>query len=351
MRLVFVTQKVDPESPVLGATVAKLHALAARVDEVVVLADESVAGALPSNCRVHLFASGTKAGRGAHFTAALLGEFRRRPKPAAVIAHMCPIYAVLAAPIARTAGTPVILWFAHWKRTRTLDLAIRLSTVVASVDVRAVPVHDRKVVGIGHGIDVTEFACRDRTLHPGSLEALALGRYSSAKGLETIVRAVGLARASGVDVRLRCHGTAGNQQEREDRAALGKLVGELGLGDIVVLGDPVPRPDVPELLGSADVLVNNMRPGAPDKVVFEACACCLPVLVSNPLFDSLLDDLVPPLRFDRESAAQLAERLMVMAALPVDERRTLGRTLRKRVIEQHSVESWADRIVALAGAS
>lgn len=351
MRLVFVTQRVDPDSPVLGATVAKLRALAARVDEVVVLADDAVAGALPANCRVHLFAAGTKAERGARFTAALVGELRRRPRPAAVIAHMCPIYAVLAAPLARTAGTPVILWFAHWKRTRTLDLAVRLSTVVASVDVRAVPVHDRKVVGIGHGIDVTEFACRDRPAHPASLEALALGRYSSAKGLETVVRGVGLARAAGTDVRLRCHGTAGNEQERADRAALARLVGELGLGDAVVLGGPVPRPGVPELLGSADLLVNNMRPGAPDKAVFEACACCLPVLVSNPLFDTLVDDLTPSLRFDRENATQLAERFALIAALPAGERRELGRTLRERVVRHHSVESWADRMVALAGAS
>ena len=179
---------------------------------------------------------------------------------------MCPIYAVLAAPLARPLGTPVILWFAHWKRTRTLDLAVRLSTVVASVDVRAVPLSDRKVVGIGHGIDVAEFACRERAAAGAPLEALALGRYSSAKGLETVVRAVRLAQTSGVDVRLRCHGTTGNAQEREDRATLERLVAELGVASSVVLGGPVPRPDVPALLASADVLVNNMRPGAPDKV-------------------------------------------------------------------------------------
>ena len=42
MKLVVVTQQVDPSSPVLGATVAKLQALAARVYELVVLADSAV---------------------------------------------------------------------------------------------------------------------------------------------------------------------------------------------------------------------------------------------------------------------------------------------------------------------
>jgi hypothetical protein len=41
-RLVFATQVVDPDDLVLGATVAKLRALAARLDEVVVLADRAV---------------------------------------------------------------------------------------------------------------------------------------------------------------------------------------------------------------------------------------------------------------------------------------------------------------------
>ncbi len=57
-----MTQEVDPASPVLGATVAKIAALAGRVDEVVVLADRAVEGVLPGNCRIHLFGAATRAG-------------------------------------------------------------------------------------------------------------------------------------------------------------------------------------------------------------------------------------------------------------------------------------------------
>ena len=39
-----------------------------------------------------------------------------------------------------------------------------------------------------------------------------------------------------------------------------------------------------------------MRAGAPDKVVYEAAAACLPVLASNPIFDELL---APEQRFTR----------------------------------------------------
>ena len=97
MRLLVVTQQVDPSSPVLGATVAKLRALAARVDELVVLADSAMEGVLPGNCHVRLFRASRRAGRGLRFETALARELGGRPRPAAVLAHMCPIYAVLAA--------------------------------------------------------------------------------------------------------------------------------------------------------------------------------------------------------------------------------------------------------------
>ena len=50
MRLVFVTQSVDSDDPILGATVAKLRALAQRCDELVVITDRIGAHDLPANC-------------------------------------------------------------------------------------------------------------------------------------------------------------------------------------------------------------------------------------------------------------------------------------------------------------
>ena len=346
MRLVFVTQRLDPDDPVLGATSAKITALAARVDEVVVLADSAVAESLPVNCTAHSFASGSRIGRGVRFEKALARELARRPRPAAVIAHMCPIYAVLAAPLARPAGTRVLLWYAHWNRTRMLEAAVRASNVVISVDRRSVPVPSQKVVGIGHGIDVSDFTCTEAP-PDGTVLLTALGRYSAAKGVETMIRAVGRARAAGVDVRLRAHGTTSHPSERENLTRLHALVDELELATSIELGGPVPRREVPALLATSTALVNNMRPGAPDKVVYEAAAACRPALVSNPSFGELLDDLGPPLRFDVDDVEGLAARIASLAALDVGERNRIGRVLRERVLDRHSVASWADAVVRL----
>ena len=139
MRLVVVTQQVDPAHPALAATVPKLRALCDRADEVVVLSLGAVPAGLPENCRVKTFGARTRLGRGLRFAAALLPELLRRPRPGGVLAHMCPVYAVLAAPVARPLGVPVVLWYTHWRSTVTLRLAVRMSSRVISVDRRSVP--------------------------------------------------------------------------------------------------------------------------------------------------------------------------------------------------------------------
>jgi glycosyltransferase involved in cell wall biosynthesis len=324
--LVFVTQEVDLEHPFLAATVPKLRALARRFDEVVVLAASAVPGTLPDNCRVVLYGAPSRLERGRLYGTALNRELAGRP--AAVLVHMVPLLAVLAAPLARPRGVPILLWFTHWKRSRTLVLAERVSKAVLTVDRRSFPLASRKVVPIGHGIDLQRFACAQR--EPADrLRVIALGRTSPAKGYETIVRAAGIA-----DVDLELRGPSSTEEERAERARL------IALGARVE--DPIGYAEVPGLLFGKDVLVNNMREGALDKVVYEAAATCMPVLASNSGFHDLL---TPELRFARHDHDELAEKLIRLKDADRDE---IGRDLRAVVEERHSVEHWADRVVEAA---
>lgn len=340
-RLVFITQQVDPAHHALAATVPMLRALATHVDELVVLADGAAGGALPPNARVRLFRDRRKLGRGVRFEVALARELR--PRPVGVVAHMCPIYAVLGAPLLRPLGIPLVLWFTHWRASPTLRAAAAVSSAVASVDRRSFPLDSTKVHAIGHGIDLAEFPCHERPAAE-SLRLIALGRYSPAKGLETVLRAVRRSLDAGLDVRLTAHGPTLSELEREHRGALVALRDELRLGDHAELAGPVDRSQVPALLAANDLLVNNMRSGAPDKVVYEAAASCVPVLASNPVFDTLLPD---ELRFSRDDPADLAARLAAFAARPAAERAELGRALHATVAREHSVESWAKGIMEL----
>jgi glycosyltransferase involved in cell wall biosynthesis len=328
-RLVFMTQSVDPAHPALAATIPKIRALAARADEVVVLAQSGGGDGLPANVELRSFGASSRPGRVWRFER----EVSRALPADAVVAHMIPAYVVLAAPLVRPRRTPLLLWYTHWRASRMLRAAERLATAVVSVDRRSFPLDSAKVHAIGHGIDVNEFTCADRRGRTG-VHALVLGRYSPAKGIETILRAA--EEVDGVEVAL--HGGALNELEQRHREELQRLGHELG--------DAVPRAQVPELLARADVLVNNMQAGAPDKVVYEAAAACLPVLASNPVFDELFEGY--PLSFDRDSPESLAERLRWFGGLGDAERAEIGRTLRERVARHHSVDTWADGIIQAA---
>lgn len=301
----------------------KIAALARHADEIVVLADTALPDALPPNAHAHSFAASSKVARGLRFERALAQEIRGAD---GVVAHMCPIYAVLAAPIARPLGKPVVLWFTHPQASRTLRAAEKVVTAVASVDRASFPFTSRKLHAIGHGIDVSEFEC---TGSHGGLRLLALGRYGDVKGLDEVLRGVRIAVDRGLDVRLDVRGPG-------DPGSLPALVDELGLGDRVELGAGVPRSEVPALFARADALVNNTRSGSADKVVFEAAAACLPVLASSAALAGFLAGL--GLHFN--GAGELAERLGSLDG-------RVGPELRHRVERDHSVDSWAKGILSL----
>src|SRR5436309_16094607 len=169
-RLVFLTQSVDPNHPALAATIPKIRALAARVDEVVVLAQAGRGEGLPRNVEVRSFGSRLRPGRVWRFER----ELARALPTDAVVAHMIPVYVLLAAPLVRPRRIPLLLWYTHWKASAQLRAAERLATAIVSVDRRSFPLDSAKVRPIGHGIDVSEFACTDRSEHD-RVRALVLG--------------------------------------------------------------------------------------------------------------------------------------------------------------------------------
>jgi glycosyltransferase involved in cell wall biosynthesis len=343
MKLVVITQRVDAQDPALGATVAKLHALAERVDELVVLALRVRQTDLPSNVRVRAFDAPAQPLRGARLLAELVPELRSRP--VAVLAHMAPIYAVFAAAATRPLRVPLLLWFTHWRASRTLRLAERASTTVLSVHARSFPLPSKKLVATGHGIEVPEHLPPPRA-DDGVLRALALGRTSPSKGLDALVAAAALLPDIAVSFELR--GPSLTDEERAHRAALAARITAAELTARVRLEGPVEQRDVASVYAGSDLLVNNMRAGALDKVVFEAAAAGLPVLVASDGFAQLVDGLGVPLRFAQDDAAEIAARVRGLYELGREGRAVLGAELRARVRRNHSVEHWADAVVAAA---
>jgi glycosyltransferase involved in cell wall biosynthesis len=343
-KLIFITQVVDPSDSNLGATRAKIAALARRVDEVVVLCDRGIDGVLPENCRLRVFGAPTRPRRAARYVGALVSELRERP--IGVVGHMVPLYTIVAAPFVRPLRVPLVLWYTHWKGHVVLRIATLLCTDVTSLDVRSFPLGSRKVHGIGHGIDVNEFPCQPVVPSAGrSFRVMSLGRYSRPKKLDEMIEGVRIARERGVDARIDLFGTAGSEAESAYKRELEGLVARPEYRAFASVGGPIPRTELPPVYAQADVVASDFI--STDKIVLEACSSCRPVIASHPAFDTLFAGIEPPLAFERGRPETFADRIEALAALGDEQRRAIGETLRERVRSGHSVETWADAILRL----
>lgn len=347
--IIFVTQLIDEDDPVLGFTPGLVRALARRTD-VAVIAGE--VRSVPSDLGAEVVSLGRERGwgrwrRGLQFEASLAAMCRRL-RPATLYAHMCPDYVTIAAPVTRLTGTPSILWFTHSADTPTLRRAERIADQVVTALPGSFPYASAKVRAIGHSIDTRRFSKPDHAATTGTLELVAVGRCSTVKNYPVIVRGVARARERGLDVRLRVLGPATTLNEVRLRDELQGLIEELDMGSVATLMDGVPPAQVADVLAGASALVNASRPGQADKVVFEAMACERPALVSSPAFRGLLADLPMELLFADDDQDALADAIARLSTSSPTVLNQTGALLRQRVVAHHSLDHWADEVVALA---
>jgi glycosyltransferase involved in cell wall biosynthesis len=346
MKLVFVTQEVDPEHPALAQTVDLVRALSSRVDELALVARDVQWEDIPANVSVRTFDETGRFRRGLAFERSLAAAL---PAADAVFVHMVPEFAVLASPLARLRRLPILFWYTHWHVSRQLRIAARVATAVLSVDASSFPIASTKVRGIGHAIDVERFAAAPPVEHEGPLRLLALGRTARWKGLATLLDAVSLARADGADVELEIRGPSLTDDERAHRLELEqRIASDPMLQPHVELLPPVAREEIPALIAASDVVVspNEPRSGSTlDKAVFEAAACARPVLSTNGSFAPLLGGLSLPLLAPPRDAAALAAAIVTVAGADPELRAETGSALRERVVASHSLDHWADAVL------
>jgi glycosyltransferase involved in cell wall biosynthesis len=340
MKLLFVTQELDPEHPALAQTLDLVGALAARVDELALVARD-VRAPVPANASVRTFDAGTRVGRTLAFERAVAAATAHAD---GVLVHMVPQFALLAAPAARARRVPLLLWYTHWHASRALRAATRVVDAIVSVDRASFPLETPKLRATGHAIDVARFDAPPVAAHDGPLRLLALGRTARWKGLGTLVDALALARG---ELALEIRGPSLTADEEAHRAELERRIEETGVAARVL--PPVARGEVPSLLAAADVVVspNEPRSGATfDKAVFEAAACARPVISTNAHFEGLLGGLELPLLAPPRDPHALAAALDTIAGADAAVRARVGAALRARVVEAHSLDHWADEVLA-----
>ena len=170
VRLLLITPKLDPTDDLFGHVNAWASALARRVERLYVVALWPGRPCLPPNARFATLGKASDEGGAGSLPDRVgwLGRLQRivarlclRGEVDAVLAHMGPVFAVAAAPIARLAGRPTFLWYAHGHVSPTLRLAHALVAGVGTSTPEGFRIASPKVTITGQGIDLDRFRPAD----------------------------------------------------------------------------------------------------------------------------------------------------------------------------------------------
>ncbi|MBA2448931.1 MAG: glycosyltransferase family 4 protein [Chloroflexi bacterium] len=349
MRLLVITPKVDPNDDLFGHVHTWMTALAERVERLYVVALWAGDPALPPNAR--FFSLGKEeTGDKLLWLARLqrvVGRLCLSGEVDAVLAHMAPIFAVAAAPLARLARRPLFLWYAHGQVSPMLRLAHALVAGAGTSTTAGFRIRSGKLTITGQGIDTERF--RPVSGAPaGPPTILSVGRFSPIKGFETVLDGfaeLGRESAEGAAPRLVLVGGVHGPGERRYLPSLRGRAERLGLGDRVGVETGIPHAQMPSVYQRATMLVSCSRTGSLDKVVLEAAACGVLPIVADPAFRPFLGESWDQLSFPPGDARALAACLTGWLDRSESERRALAARLRAVVEGRHSVSRLADAVV------
>jgi glycosyltransferase involved in cell wall biosynthesis len=336
----------DADDPVLGFASRWVRAVAARVERVDVVTMRAGRLDLPSNVTVRSVGKerGLSEPRRALELYRHLGALLREPVDVC-FSHMIPIFSVLAAPLLRARGVPLVTWYAHRQVTPVLKLAHHLSArMVASAPTSYRYRHDKLTI-LGQGVDATMF--EPVTPSPDGVPLLlSVARLSPIKDPLTLVEAVAILTGRGRELRCAIIGDA-PARDAAYAADLRRRASALERGGQVEFVGPVRSDRVVDWHRRSTAHVNLSPTGAIDKAAIEAMICQRPSLVANEGFRETLGDWADRLTFRHGDARDLADRIEALLATDRPERDRIGADLRARALARHSLDGLADRLVAL----
>lgn len=256
-----------------------------------------------------------------------------------VFTHMCPEFTIASAPICKVLRIPIVMWYAHKHVNLKLKLAYALSDKIVTSHEKDCRIKGKKTTVIGQGIKVPK-NCVNEIKNDNTI--ISVGRISRIKAYETIIKALSEVLNERKYVKLKIIGPIYDKQYYQ---LLVKLIKDLSLEDHVIFIGPVPHSQMEEHYLNATVFVSSSRTGF-DKASLEAMAYGLPTIVCDDTFDEILSDLIPYCRYTPGNHKELAQKLIKILS-DRELRNKVGKQLRKRVLERHSVDTFIKKLVEI----
>ena len=390
MKLLFLTQVLDLQHGVLGFVVRWVEEFAKHVESVRVVALEvGDTTGLPDNVEWLEIGREGRILRYFKYKSAL-NQALGRDGYDAVLAHMVPRYALVAAGPAKRHGARLYLWYTHKGVDARLIKAVPLTLKTFSASEESLRVSGPNRVITGHGIDTDHFDLVAPEERPRLIEhykrILSVGRLTPAKDPLCVLRCIRHLLDQGLEVALDWVGGGLTKSDEGFSGEVRREIASLDLADHVTLHGEVPyaadillesdRPfaealaaraathagrvtllgavphvRVAQTMRRARLLVNTSHTGSVDKVVLEAMAARRPALSCNDSFPVIFDALPESTGrsqaffFPAGDAQALAAKLTALVERGPEELAEIGEHLRELVVREHGVEALCERLI------
>jgi glycosyltransferase involved in cell wall biosynthesis len=349
MKLLIITQKVDAEDDLLGFFVDWIGKFSERFDKVFVITLAEGNHNLPANVFVYSLGKERNNSKIARFWNFYRYLFKLIPESDGIFAHMSPIFAVAAWPVALIFRKRIVLWYLHRSVTFRLRLAEKLVYKIVTASKESLNIKSRKIVETGHGIDVGKFKTEREWLTGQTLKILSVGRISKIKNYETLIKAARILGERGVDFEITIVGRPVMPPDFKYLAKLKKLIDDYKLTSKIKFVGFIPYSRISNYYQRTDIFVNLAPKGGIDKVVLEAMAAGLPVFVSNRAFSKDLEPYGSYLIFNGQEEIDLADKIINFLNMSPDRKRKIARSLTDSVEKNHNLNNLIDKISLLYG--
>ncbi len=347
MKLLVITQKVDEKDDLLGFFVDWLREFAKHFEHVSVIALGVGSYELPKN--VAVYSCGKERGmrrpfRWARFLWLLIVLI---PRSSGIFAHMSPAFALTAWPMAAITGKKVVLWYLHRSVTLKLKLSELLCHRIVTADVESLGITSKKVIAVGHGIDMERFRTTRDWTHGGTFKIVSIGRISPIKNYETLLAAVQKLKLANSNFHVRIIGRPVMRGDNEYLGKLQELSKQLSISDIVQFVGFVPYDEIADEYKAADAVVGMTPHGGIDKAILEGMASGALTLTSNDVMKKYLGDFTEELLFPYGNGDILAAKLRFLIELPLHAKSELSKFLVESVSRHHDIHTTIGEITQL----
>lgn len=340
-----ITQKIDADDDILGVYHEWAREIAKSFDKLSVICLYQGKTDLPYDVRIFSLGKEKKQSKVLYikkffeYTCSLRNDYD------VVFVHMNPVYIALGFVIWKALKKKVFLWYAHPARNFFTRVAYKLSDGVITSVPEAFYARSKKVMAIGHGIDVKRFSrCSDINRDERSI--LYFGRIAPPKKVDILLGGIKFLKDEGVSMSLDVVGDPPQIREGKNYLEmLREFVRHNNLLQEVSFYGAIPNNRASEAYNKHGIFVNLSPLGYFDKTVLEAMACECLVIASNEAYNNVFPrDLHDLLIFKQDDPKDLAYKIKRVLKLSSRERYIIGKRLRKVVEEKHSIFTLGKRL-------